>query len=723
MPRFVIALFAAFACCVWSSAAIAGAKRKPNVLFVHSDGVNPARVADVVNKLAATGLFGTVAAFDAGAATPTLAQLNTYDAVMVTANNSWASAANLGTVMRQYVDGGGGVVQTTFTTGGVASSSLAGTWNASYNCITFGPSTTGAATLGTIADQNHPIMIGVQSFDGGTSSFRPSGTTLTPGATLVASWSDGKPLVAVGPLVNRCDLGFFPASSDAGGAAFWLSSTDGVKLLANALLYVIRPRVIVIDSAGSAAVTADIVASIRGTNLFSVVHSFNGQTGTPTLTQLQAYDAALVANQAGWSNNTALGNVLADFVDAGGGVVQTVFTTAGVPNSNLGGRWTGTYDVIQFGPATAGAATLGFIPYPNHPIVAGVATFDGGPNAARPLGTAVNPGGFVVAEWSDGKILAAASTKLYNRVDLGFSPVSSAISASGWVATTDGDKLLGNALLYTIKPYVACVAGESAAARADVVAKLIASRRFSGVDNRDAGIATPTFGALRQYNAVLTWSGGLFYSNSTALGVHMSDYVDAGGGVVSAIYEITNNDPLLNRWSTDGYQITPSPLPGVMVSAAPLFLGTVLEPAHPINSFVRKFAGGNRSFRQDSTPPLRGRTIMQWTDGKMLASVHNYMKRADLGYFPPSSALTLNNWNQRTDGTWIAANALEFVVRQRPCPGDFNGDGLVDDGDFVLFVGFYNNLLDPRGDLTGDGLTEDTDFVAFAAAYDALECP
>lgn len=702
--------------------AFAGSKRKPNVLYLHSDGGSLSRVADVVNKLSATGLFGTVATFDGAASTPTLAVLNTYDAVMVTANTPWASAANLGTVMRQYVDGGGGVVQTVFTSGGAASGSLAGTWNASYNCITFGPSTTGTATLGAIADQNHPIMIGVRSFNGGTSSFRPAGTALTAGATLVASWSDGKPLVAVGPLINRCDLGFFPASSDGGGAPFWLSSTDGVKLLANALLYVMRPRVLVIHSTGSAAVTADIVASIKGTNLFSVVDSFNGQTGTPTLTQLQAYDAALVANQAAWSNRTALGNVLADYVDAGRGVVQTVFTTAGIPDSNLGGRWTGTYDIIPFGPTTSGPATIDFIPFSDHPIVAGVATFDGGPNSSRPSGTTVNPGGFVVAEWSDGTILAAASTRLHNRVDLGFLPVSSAISASGWIATTDGDKLLANALLYTIKPYIGCVAGESAAPLDDVVAKLIASRRFSGVDSRNAAISTPTLGALRQYNAVLTWSGGSFYANSTALGVHMADYVDAGGGVVSAIFEITNIDPLGSRWSTDGYRITQS-LPGSMTSVAQQFLGTVLEPAHPISSFVRSFAGGNRDFRQDSTPLLRGRTIMRWTDGKMLASVHNYMKRADLGYFPPSSAVTPNNWNQRTDGIWITANALEFVVRHKPCPGDFNGDGQIDDDDFVRFAAFYNELLDPRGDLNGDGLTDDNDFVIFAGGYDALVCP
>lgn len=69
------------------------------------------------------------------------------------------------------------------------------------------------------------------------------------------------------------------------------------------------------------------------------------------------------------------------------------------------------------------------------------------------------------------------------------------------------------------------------------------------------------------------------------------------------------------------------------------------------------------------------------------------------------------------------ANALEFVVRVKPCPGDFNGDGVVDDADFSLFVGYYDTLVDPRGDLTGDGNTEDADFSVFARGYDNLLCP
>ncbi len=58
------------------------------------------------------------------------------------------------------------------------------------------------------------------------------------------------------------------------------------------------------------------------------------------------------------------------------------------------------------------------------------------------------------------------------------------------------------------------------------------------------------------------------------------------------------------------------------------------------------------------------------------------------------------------------------------CPADFNGDGGVDDTDFVYFAKYYNDLINPAGDIDGslDGFTDDGDFAVFATAYDALVC-
>ena len=59
----------------------------------------------------------------------------------------------------------------------------------------------------------------------------------------------------------------------------------------------------------------------------------------------------------------------------------------------------------------------------------------------------------------------------------------------------------------------------------------------------------------------------------------------------------------------------------------------------------------------------------------------------------------------------------------KPCPGDFNGDGFVDDLDFVFFADAYAQFLTPEGDLTGDGLSDDLDFAIFADSYNHLACP
>lgn len=65
------------------------------------------------------------------------------------------------------------------------------------------------------------------------------------------------------------------------------------------------------------------------------------------------------------------------------------------------------------------------------------------------------------------------------------------------------------------------------------------------------------------------------------------------------------------------------------------------------------------------------------------------------------------------------------------CPCDLNGDGVVDDADFTLFIPAYNMLdcADPAmppgcpADFNHDGVVEDSDFTIFVVAYNELLCP
>lgn len=80
-----------------------------------------------------------------------------------------------------------------------------------------------------------------------------------------------------------------------------------------------------------------------------------------------------------------------------------------------------------------------------------------------------------------------------------------------------------------------------------------------------------------------------------------------------------------------------------------------------------------------------------------------------------------------SDPTWIAS---DIVLAPARCVGDLNDDGLVDDGDFVLFVQDYQRLecdeieMPPNcpSDLNRSCVVDDGDFVVFAVAYNALLC-
>ena len=197
---------------------------------------------DVQSKLMATGQFNSVAIIDVqatGTGTPTLVQLQAYDALICWTNTTPADNHAWGDVLADYVDAGGGVVVAVFANSTTTTTRfIGGRWQNGYEVLLDQSGNfQGAATLGTVHVPAHPVMTGVTSFDGGTSSFRATGTALEVGATLIASWSDGKVLVAEGANPKRIDLGMYPPSSSC-ITTYWNASTNGAELMANALTYV-----------------------------------------------------------------------------------------------------------------------------------------------------------------------------------------------------------------------------------------------------------------------------------------------------------------------------------------------------------------------------------------------------------------------------------------------------------------------------------------------------
>ncbi|MEQ8845171.1 MAG: GC-type dockerin domain-anchored protein [Phycisphaerales bacterium] len=224
----------------------------------------------------------------------------------------------------------------------------------------------------------------------------------------------------------------------------------GLVALAGLAGSALAQDVAIVAAAGSAGAigTEDVLVA---SGAFDSVTNIDLAAGTPTLAELQAFDSIIV-----WTNTTpqdtdAFGDVLADYVDAGGGVVVAVFANSSTTtNRDIGGRWRGNPDYEVIVPRSgnqSGAASLGTILEPDHPIMDGVVTFFGGTSGFRPRVTNLNPGARAIAEWDDGRVLVAVGAN-EQRVDLGFYPPPSTVSATFWDITTDGDLMLVQSLLF-----------------------------------------------------------------------------------------------------------------------------------------------------------------------------------------------------------------------------------------------------------------------------------
>lgn len=215
----------------------------PNVAIVAAAGTAGAcQFTDPQTQLAATGRFGAVDIINVQLVTPTLADLQQYDAIICWTNTTPLDTNAWGDAVADYIDAGGGVVSAVFATSTTTTNRHIGGRYDSEQYWVIQPksgSTSGATSLGTISVPGHPTIANVASLSG-TTVFRPTGTTLHPDGQLVASWADGKILCAVRDIngTHRADLGLYPPGP-ACNAGY--PQPDNVTLLANALEWVAGP--------------------------------------------------------------------------------------------------------------------------------------------------------------------------------------------------------------------------------------------------------------------------------------------------------------------------------------------------------------------------------------------------------------------------------------------------------------------------------------------------
>lgn len=183
---------------------------------------------------------------------------------------------------------------------------------------------------------------------------------------------------------------------ETGGVIHWTNITPTRELNADIMVGVLSP---------DTDAMADFVAMING---FAGITAqrISGDLSTMTLAQLLPYDVIVISNNNMWSTaggNPNIGNILADYVDAGGKIAMSQFAW-----DNEGWDLTGrlmSQGYTPYGTATGagGAATLGTFDN-THPIMTGVTSLA----VSGDYGHMIVPttaGAQWVASWSTGRPL------------------------------------------------------------------------------------------------------------------------------------------------------------------------------------------------------------------------------------------------------------------------------------------------------------------------------
>ncbi len=221
---------------------------------------------------------------------------------------------------------------------------------------------------------------------------------------------------------------------EAANVIHWSNITPTVK--ADIMVGVLSP-----DSDGM----TDFVAMIDG---FAGITAqrIAGDLGTMTLAQLLPYDVIVTSNNNMWSSaggNPNIGNILADYVDAGGKIAMSQYAWDNEGWDLTGRLMSEGYTPYAMATGAGGAATLGTFDN-THPIMAGVSSLA----VSGTYGHMVVPttaGAQWVASWSTGQPLVYTK----GTAVVGFNFLYEWANA-GYPWTGDGARLLENSINWLV---------------------------------------------------------------------------------------------------------------------------------------------------------------------------------------------------------------------------------------------------------------------------------
>lgn len=189
---------------------------------------------------------------------------------------------------------------------------------------------------------------------------------------------------------------------------------------------------------------------------------------TPTLAELKRYHAVLVFSERPFADPDAFGDNLADYLEAGGGVVVAGGAMSNTFGLGIGGRFAQMYLPTSKGPMVQAPghtirplAGFNFLPGPidGHWVLYGFNNFDPG-DADYVGGVTPRIGAEVIAEWTNGQpgvVLYDPGPATGRVAFLNMNPVSrdyvwsqtTCLDPGGW--SGDADQLLGRAMMWTAR--------------------------------------------------------------------------------------------------------------------------------------------------------------------------------------------------------------------------------------------------------------------------------
>ncbi len=163
------------------------------------------------------------------------------------------------------------------------------------------------------------------------------------------------------------------------------------------------PDVLLLHSGSNITTIRSQLLALGG---LETLDGFDARYATPTLAQLQAYAVVITWSDAVYQDPTGIGNLLADYVDGGGKVIN-LMSSIGTHYLAMGGRFMEqAYTALNGAIYLVSNSCLGTY-NAEHPIMAGVPAIC---DYFRLDETYLTVGSEEVARWQDGELFVAAKT-------------------------------------------------------------------------------------------------------------------------------------------------------------------------------------------------------------------------------------------------------------------------------------------------------------------------